>query len=63
VWRQDVEVFHRALSEEERALFARLDGRTLQAICDELPGSVEEAAQSLFNVLGRLIADGVVAKE
>ena len=62
VWRQDVEVFHRRLSEEESALLAKLDGRALQAICDELSGSVEEAAQSLFNVLGRLIADGVVAR-
>jgi len=63
VWRQDLEVFHRTLSEEERTLFARLDGRTsLQAICEELPGTVEEAAQALFNVLGRFIADGVLAR-
>jgi hypothetical protein len=60
VWRQDVEVFHRPLDEHEQTIFAQLDGRALQAICDQLPGTVEEAAQSLFNVLGRLVADGVL---
>jgi hypothetical protein len=60
VWRQDVEVFHRPLGEDEQAIFGMLDGRTLQAICDDLPGTVEQAAQTLFNVLGRLVADGVL---
>jgi hypothetical protein len=63
VWRQDLEVFHRPIGDDERALFAQLDGRTsLQAICERLPGSVEEAAQALFNLLGRWISDGVLEK-
>jgi putative DNA-binding protein len=62
VWRQEFEVFHRPIPEEERALYGQLDGRTLQAICEHLPGTVQEAAQSLFNVLGRWIADGVLAR-
>jgi hypothetical protein len=62
VWRQDLEVFHRPVTDEERALFEQLDGRSLRALCDQLAGNVDEAAQSLFNVLGRWIADGVLAQ-
>jgi hypothetical protein len=62
VWRQDVEVFHRPIDDGERAIFSMLDGRPLQAICDHLPGTVEEAAQALFNVLGRWLADGLLTR-
>jgi len=63
VWRPDVEVYHRPLEEEERALFARLDGKTsLQALCEAMPGAVDEVARSLFNVLGRWVNDGLVER-
>jgi hypothetical protein len=63
VWRQDVEVYHRAIDPEERALLARLDGRTsLQALCESMPGAVDEVAQALFNVLGRWVTDGLVER-
>ena len=63
VWRQDVEVYHRPIEQEERALLARLDGRTsLQALCEAMPGAVDEVAQALFNLLGRWVADGLVER-
>jgi hypothetical protein len=62
VWRQDIEVYHRALDEDEVRLLPMLDGRSsLQGICERWPAAtVEEAAQLLFNLLGRLISDEVL---
>jgi hypothetical protein len=63
VWRQDVEVYHRPVDEEERALLALLDGQhTLQSVCEAIPGEVDVAAQALFNVLGRWVTDGLVER-
>jgi hypothetical protein len=64
VWRQNLEVFHRAIDPDELQLLSLLDGRTsLQAICEHLPGdSVDEAAQRLFNVLGRWLHDSLLTR-
>jgi hypothetical protein len=64
VWRPDLDVHHRGLPDDEAALFALLDGRTsLQSVCEKVPAaSVEEAAQLLFNVVGRWLGDGLLTR-
>jgi hypothetical protein len=64
VWRPEVEVQHRVMEEDERQIFSLLDGqRTLAQICEASPSaSIEEAAQSLFNVLARWISDGLLVR-
>jgi hypothetical protein len=62
VWRQGVDVYDRAVDDEERDLLAlAAAGTTLGALCERVAGDVAEAAQRVFNLVGRWIADGLVA--
>src|SRR5207248_8690595 len=61
VWRQDIAVYHRPLEDDERDVLSLIDGRRcLRALCDALPGGIDEAALRLFNLLGRWMADGLL---
>jgi hypothetical protein len=64
VWRQGVEVHHRVIDGEERALLAQAaTGTTLQRLCEEVAGeSTEAAAQKVFNLVGRWLADGLARR-
>jgi hypothetical protein len=64
VWRPALEVHHRVLSDQEGPLLALLDGRTsLQDLCGKIAApSVEEAAQLLFNIVGRWLNDGLLMR-
>jgi hypothetical protein len=64
VWRPELDVLHRVLPEDEAQLLARLDGETsLQSLCEHVPApSVEEAAQQLFNVVGRWLSEGLLMR-
>jgi hypothetical protein len=57
VWRQGVDVFHRALDGDEAKV---LGLPRFGNVCDQLPGEPEVAAQRAFALLGRWLSDGVV---
>jgi hypothetical protein len=62
VWRQDVDVFHRAIEPEERPLLAlAVNGTTLAELCEHAEGYVEDAAQRVFTLVGRWVSEGLLA--
>ena len=66
VWRESPQVFHRLVSSDEAALLRRVaTGTTLGLLCEALAekhaGSIEAAAAEVFALVGRWIADGLLA--
>jgi hypothetical protein len=63
-WRHDVDVSHRVIDGEERPLLAlAAAGTTVERLCEEVnAGSTGEAAQKVFQLLGRWLADGVLIR-
>jgi len=57
IWRQGVEVFHRALDEDEAMV---LGLPRFGNVCDKLQGEPEAVAQRAFFLLGRWLSDGIV---
>jgi hypothetical protein len=67
VWRESPQVFHRVVSSREAELLRRVaSGTTLGLLCEALAekhaGSVEAAAAEVFALVGRWIADGLLAQ-
>jgi hypothetical protein len=67
VWRETPQVFHRVVANDEAALLRRLAaGTTLGLLCEALAekhaGAIEAAAAEVFALVGRWIADGLLAK-
>ena len=64
VWRQDVDVFHRVVDAAEEPVLALIrDGARFDAVCERLLEAVPEdqAAIRAFEILGRWVADGLIA--
>ena len=64
VWRQGVEVFHRAVEPDEAPLLASLrEGVRFDVLCDRLLERVPEteAAARASAILGRWVTDGLIA--
>jgi hypothetical protein len=67
VWRESPLVFHRRVAPDEAALLALLgEGTTLGLLCEAMaerhpPDAVDAAAAEAFSLVGRWIADGVLA--
>ena len=64
VWRQDIEVFHRVVDAVEGPVLALIrDGARFEAVCERLLEAVPEdqAAIRAFEILGRWVADGLIA--
>lgn len=64
VWRQGVEVFHRAVEGLEATLLPVLaEGLSLGALCERIAAHVgeEEAGRTAFELLGRWVGDELVA--
>jgi hypothetical protein len=64
IWRQDIEVHHRAVDDEEGRLLARTArGTTLAALCEQVDAPTdEEGAHKVFQILGRWLADGLLVR-
>jgi hypothetical protein len=63
VWRSDLRVFHRPVEPTEYgALLRARDGATFGAICEDAAarGSADDAATTLFRIVGRWLADGLL---
>jgi hypothetical protein len=60
VWRQDCEVFHRPLADDERALLGQ--AASFGEVCERLAvAAPEDAAARAFALLFRWVSDGLIA--
>jgi hypothetical protein len=64
VWRQELELHHRAIDPEEHHLLAlAAAGTTLPRLCEEVTApTTDEAAQRVFPILARWLGDGLLLR-